>query len=168
MAQGGDNCGPVKMIRRVFSLDTLEKLMKDCPGGSYLIINSTPSVTGVRPLLDIGYKCNSRKVLGFIDTEGAGIIEPGDPYLSHLPDIYSNVSVCPVVRPHLIGRCSNACNAIESCNMMCQYDLAIGKYWVTQSGHFRLVTTVSLGVGVTYWNLIFCHGIPEESVEKKI
>ena len=47
----------------------------------------------------IVYKCSSRKVLGYIDTEGAGSTEPGDPYLSHFPDIYSNVSVRPVVIP---------------------------------------------------------------------
>ena len=32
----------------------------------------------------------------FIDTEGDGGNEPGDPYLSHFPDIYSNASVLPV------------------------------------------------------------------------
>ena len=39
----------------------------------------------------IGYKWNSRKVRGFIANEGGGSTEPGDPYLSHFPDIYSNV-----------------------------------------------------------------------------
>ena len=70
--------------------------MKDWPGGSYLVFNSTPKFTGERPLLAIGYKYNSRKVLGFTATEGSGITETGDPYLSHFPDIFSNVSVCPV------------------------------------------------------------------------
>ena len=53
-------------------------------------------ISGERPLLAIGYKYNSRKVLGFIATEGAGITEQGDTYLSRFPDIYSNVSVHPV------------------------------------------------------------------------
>ena len=87
--------------------------MKDCPRGSYIVLNITPRFPGERPLLAIGYEYNSRKVLGFIDTEGVGSTEPGDPYLSHLPDIYSNVSVSPVIRPHLIGRYFNACNAID-------------------------------------------------------
>ena len=71
-----------------------------------------PRVPGCRPLLDIGSKYNYRKVIGYIATEGAVITEPGDPYLSHLPSIYSNVSVRPVVIPHLLGRYFNACNAI--------------------------------------------------------
>ena len=63
---GVDYCGPVKTIHKGFSLATLEKLMKDWPGGSYLVFNSTPIFLGERPLLAIGYKYNSRKVLGFI------------------------------------------------------------------------------------------------------
>ena len=48
---------------------------------------------GGRPLLAIGYKYNSRKVLGFIATEGYGSTEPGNTYLSRFPDIYSNVYI---------------------------------------------------------------------------
>ena len=88
--------------------------MKDWPGGSYLVMRITPRFTGGRPLLAIGYKYNSRKVLGFISTEGSGSTEPGDPYLSRLPDIYSNISAHPVVFPHLLGWYLNACNAIDT------------------------------------------------------
>ena len=84
--------------------------MKDWPGGSYLVLKSTPIFFGERTLLAIGYKYNSRKVLGFVATEGAISTEPGDPCLSRFPDIYSNVSVRPVVRPHLLGRYLNVCN----------------------------------------------------------
>ena len=35
-----------------------------------------------RPLLYIRYKYNSRKVLGFIATEGDEITKPSDPYLA--------------------------------------------------------------------------------------
>ena len=68
MAVGVDYCRPVKTTHKGFCKATLEKLMKDCPGGSYLAMKSTPIVTGERPLLAIGYKYNSRKVLGFIAT----------------------------------------------------------------------------------------------------
>ena len=37
-----------------FFLATLEKLMKYCSGGSYLVMNSTPRVTGDIPLMAIG------------------------------------------------------------------------------------------------------------------
>ena len=70
-------------------------------------------------------------VLGFILTEGAGSTEPGDPYLSCFPDIYSDVSVRPIVIPHLLGRYFNACNAIENQKRIRNYDIALDKYWVT-------------------------------------
>ena len=66
--------------------------------------------------MDIGYKYNYRRVLVFIATEGSGSNEPGVPYLSSFSDIYYNVSVCPVVRPHLLGRYFNACNSIYNHN----------------------------------------------------
>ena len=66
----------------------LGKTTKDWPGRSYLVMNITPRVPGGIKLLNIGYKYNSRKFLGFIDTEGARITEPGDPYLSRFPKIY--------------------------------------------------------------------------------
>ena len=68
-------------------------------------------------------KYNYMKVLGFIATKGAGSTEPGDPYISCFHDIYSNVSVRPVVRPHLLGRYFNACNAIYNNSRMWQSDI---------------------------------------------
>ena len=91
-------------------------------------MKSNPIFPCGRPLLAIGYKYNFSKFLGFIATEGAGSTEPGDPYLSHYPDIYSNVSVRPVVPPHLLGRYLNACNETDNHNRMRQSDLALDKY----------------------------------------
>ena len=68
-----------------------------------------------------GYKYNSMKVLWFIATDGDGSTEPGNPYLSCFPDIYSNVSIRPVIIPNFIGRCFNACNVIDNHNMMHPY-----------------------------------------------
>ena len=107
----------------------------------------------------IGYKYNYRKVLIFIATGESVSTEPGDPYLYHFSGIYSNVYVCPVVHPHLLGRYFNSCNAIDNHNRMRQYELAIDKYWVTQSGYFRPETTVSLGMGIPDAKLLFYHGI---------
>ena len=90
--------------------------MKDWPGGSYLIMKSNPRFPGGRPLLKIGYKYNSKKFLGFIAAEVSGSTEPDDPCISRFPDIYYNVSVCPVVFPHLLGRYFNACNSIYNHN----------------------------------------------------
>ena len=70
--------------------------------------------------MDIGYKCNSQKVLGFIATKGDGINEPGDLYLSFLPNNYSYVYFWLVVCPHVIGRYFNGCNVIDNKNRMRQ------------------------------------------------
>ena len=57
MAAAGVNyCGPVKTRHNGFCLATLEKLMKDWPGGSYLVLKSTPRCPGESTLLAIGYK----------------------------------------------------------------------------------------------------------------
>ena len=73
-------------------------------------MKSNPRAPGEILLLAIGYKSISRKILEFIATEGDGINEPGDTYLPRFPDIYSNVSVCPVLHSHLLGRYFNDCN----------------------------------------------------------
>ena len=57
---------------------------------------------------------------------------------------------------------------IENHNRMRKYHLALEKYFVTHSGHFRLATTVTLGMGIADGKLLFYHGISEESVNKKI
>ena len=79
MAAGVDYCGPVKTTQKGSCLATLEKLMKDWSGGSYLVMKSTPIFPGGITLLAIGYKYNYWKVLGFIANEGDGSTEPGDP-----------------------------------------------------------------------------------------
>ena len=47
-------CGKVKMIHKVFCLATLEHFMKEWPGGSYIVMKSTPIVPVDRPLMEIG------------------------------------------------------------------------------------------------------------------
>ena len=70
MATGVDYCETVKTTNKVFCPVTFKNLRKDWPGGSYLLMKSTPKVLCGIPLLAIGYKYNSRKVLVFIGTEG--------------------------------------------------------------------------------------------------
>ena len=70
MATGVNYCGLEKTTHKGFCLAKLEKLMRDCPGGSYIVININLIFPDEIPLLDIGYKYNYRKVLGFIATEG--------------------------------------------------------------------------------------------------
>ena len=66
---------------------------------------------------------------------------------------------------HVIGRNFSACNAIDNHNRMSQSDVALEKYWVTQSVYFRLTTTVELGIGITNGKLLFCNGIQSKSIK---
>ena len=52
--------------------------------------------------------------------------------------------------------------------MMQQSDIALEKYWVTQSGYFSLATTVALGLCVTDGKILYCHGNVEGNVDRKI
>ena len=56
MSEGVDYFSLLKTIHKVFGLATLQNLMKDFPGGSYLIIKSTPIVPGGRPIMVIVYR----------------------------------------------------------------------------------------------------------------
>ena len=142
--------------------------MKDWPGGSYFVMNSNPRFPCEMPLQAIDYKYNSRNVLVFIDSEGAGSAEPGDPYLSFLSYIYSNFFVRPVALTHLLGRYFNTFNSMENHNRMRHSDTAIDKYGVTQSGYFILATKVVLVMSITFGNLLYCHGVAETNMENKI
>ena len=51
------------------------------------------------PLISIGYKYNSRKLLSFIVTEDAGSTKAGLSYLSKYPGQFSDDSILPVTCP---------------------------------------------------------------------
>ena len=68
----------------------------------------------------------------------------------------------------MIGRYFKACNTIDNHTRMRKYDIALDKYWVTQSGYLRLVTTVSLDMGITDGKLLLYHVTSEQRRNKKI
>ena len=89
----------VKTNTKGLRKETIEKLTKNWPGGSYLVLRSKPMEPRGRPLISIGYKYNARKVLSFIVTDNSGSTKTGIPYLSKHPDQFTNVSIRPVARP---------------------------------------------------------------------
>ena len=91
--------------------------------------------------MDTGYKYKSQKVLESIYTEGSVSTNPGSTYLSHFPDTYYNISIIPVFHTCILVRYFNTCNYIERHNKIQNYDLELDKYWVSQSGYFRLALT---------------------------
>ena len=56
MKVGAKLIGMMKTNTKGFCKETIEKLTKDWPGGSYLMLRSEPMVPGYRPLIAIGYK----------------------------------------------------------------------------------------------------------------
>ena len=77
-----------------------------------------PIFPGHRPIMAIIYKYRSQKVPGFIAMEGVQSTVPGVPYLSSYPGNYSNVSIHPIICPHIIYRHLIAFNAIYNFNGM--------------------------------------------------
>ena len=59
---------------------------------------------GGRPLIAIGYKYNTRKVLSFIVTDNAGSKKTVIPYLSNYPYQFTNVAIRPVARPLVLSK----------------------------------------------------------------
>ena len=74
IAEGLDYCRLEKMIHKGFLLSRFKKLMKEWMVGSYLVMKITPRLPGDIPLVFIGYKYNSRKIIGSIDTEGLEVM----------------------------------------------------------------------------------------------
>ena len=94
----------VKTNTKGFCKETIEKLTKDRPGGSYLVLRIKPMVSGGRPLIAIGYKYNARKVISFIVTDNAGSKKTGIPYLSKYADQFTNVAILPIARPLVMSK----------------------------------------------------------------
>ena len=128
MELGAELIGMVKTNTKGFCKDTIEKLTKNWPGGSYLVLRSKPMVPGGRPLIAVGYKYNARKVLSFIVTDNAGRTKNGIPYLSKYPDQFTNVSIRPVARPVVMSKNISAVNEVDSHNKSRQSDLALEKW----------------------------------------
>ena len=51
---------------------------------------------------------------------------------------------------------------------MWKFGRVLDKYWVEQSGNFRLTTAVALGMGIIDTKLLFCDGISEKNKNKQI
>ena len=91
-------------------------------------------VPGDRPLIDIVYKYNARKVLYFIVIDNAGSTHSGLQYLSKYPEQFTNVSIRPVALPLVMSKFFGAVNEVESHKKPRHSDLAPEKLYVTQCG----------------------------------
>ena len=60
--------GMVKTNTKGFCKETIEKITKDWPGGSHIMLSSEPMGPGGSPLVAIRYNYNVRKVISVIVT----------------------------------------------------------------------------------------------------
>ena len=124
--------------------------MKDYPGGTWIIMQGTCQRTNVE-LVSYGYKYNTKKVLTFVATVGAGSSRRGNqPYKAGYNDTYGNVCYRDVGRPQILCTYFNHSNVVDIHNQMRQHNLALEESWVTANGYFRLFTTF---VGFTVTDL---------------
>ena len=61
--------GVVKTNTEGFYKETIENITNNWPGDSYLVFRRKPMVPRFRPIIAIGYKYNTWKVIYFLDTE---------------------------------------------------------------------------------------------------
>ena len=137
MEMGAELIGMAKTNTKGFCKETIEKLTKNWPGGSYLVLRRKHMVPGDRPLIAVGYKYNARKFLSCIVTDNAGLTKAGIPCLYNYPDQFTNVAIRPVDRPLVMSK-KYVVNEVDSHNKSRQSDLALEKWWVTQCGWMRL------------------------------
>ena len=101
----------------------------------------------------MGYKYNTKKVIAFVVTKGAGSTVPGRPYEARFPDVYGNVHARNVPRPKVLNTYFDNYGAFDAHNQARQGILALEECWVTHNSCFWIWTTI-LGMGVTdLWRL---------------
>lgn len=164
--------GPVKTAHRFFPKEEIEREMEKWPGGTSLVLEAK-GLTGT-PLVAIGYKYNSRKVLCFVASKNAGSTKmTGTPYKARWRDSHGNQHSRAIKRPDLLARYFEGSNLIDSHNHARQYELRLEKHWVTTNCWFRLVTTLIGMTVVDCWKslrhamrnqVIVKLGFPEMSV----
>ena len=74
-----------KTNTKLFCKDAIEKLTKDWPGGSYLVLKRKYVLPRDRLIIAIGNQYNVGGVLSLIATEDTGSTKSSIPYLSNHP-----------------------------------------------------------------------------------
>ena len=168
MEFGAELVGILNTNTRGFCKETIEKLTKDWPGGSYLVLMSRPMVPWGRLRIAIGYKYNAREFLSFIVTDNAGRTNVGLPYLSKYPEQFTNVAIKSVSLPLVMSKFFGAVNEVDSHNKSRHYDLEMEKLWVTQCVWLPLCTTFSMGMTITNFWKLFLYGVKRDHYDKLI
>ena len=136
----------LKNNSRGYPKKAITEFLQDEPGGASIVLKATDPDTEVG-LVVVGYKYNSKAILFFIASEGAGTTRNGAPYRMKFPDRHGNIVVRDIPRPSLISRYFEQSNCVDVHNQLRQYALRLEKNWVTSDPYFRLHTTLT-GINV--------------------
>ena len=98
-----------------------------------------------------------RKTLCFLFTEGASSTTPGEPYRAKWKDENGNSRYRDVPRPQCCSTYFIHSNVIDVLNMQRQKELRLEKFWVTEDGYFRIITSVFGICVVDCWNAYKWH-----------
>ena len=122
------------------------------------MLSRNPMVPRVRPLLTVGYKYNTWKVLSFIVTYNSRGAQAGLTCFYNYPEQFYNVSIHPVFHTFVMYKFFGSLNEVESHNKSRQSYLGMLKFWVNQCGWLRPCATVSTGMNITNFWKLFCYG----------
>ena len=78
-----------------------------------------------RPIITIGYKYNTWKVISFVATEDTGRKKASIHYLSDYPDPFENVDIISVTRPISVSKLFGYFNQVGSHKKFIQYYLEL-------------------------------------------
>jgi Transposase IS4 len=138
--------GIVKTSHSRCPKEWLEKTMVDWPSGSHLVMEGIGE-EGV-PMIIIGYKYNSRKVIVFLSTKNIAVTTCGKPYRARWRDTNHHGRHRDVKRPSIVSFFFLHSNSIDRHNHARQFELRLEKFWVTANGYFRIFTTIA-GINAT-------------------
>ena len=139
----------VKTGHKLFPKLYLEAMLDPLPGGSKLAMSMT--LDGV-DLVAVGYKYNSKKVLFFIMTRGAGSTANGSSYFARFQDQHGNVTGRDVDRPAAISRYFEYSPVVDNHNQIRQHEIGVEQTWVTHNCWFRLFCTM---VGIVATDVVY-------------
>jgi hypothetical protein len=154
----------VKTNHSNFPKKYLEDTMANWPSGSHLLLKATVEN---ECLYAIGYKYCKSKTLCFIFNEGVSGTYPGKPYVAKWKDDNNNTKLREVPRPEVCSLYFRHSNVIDVHNQMRQKELRLEKFWVTNCGYFRLLTTV-FGITIVDCWRAYCHHLNDSHRHKNI
>ena len=153
--------GVVKTNHSRYPKVFLQSKMQNWPAGSHLLLRTVlnKSRRNEKVIFALGYKYSKAKVLFFIFNEGAGHTEclERNAYEAKWKDKNLNTLTRMIPRPQVCHQYFQHCNMIDVHNQSRQDDLALEKHWVTQNGHFRIVTTIFGMTVVDAWKGYIWH-----------